>query len=279
MKPAPFAYRRPDTLDELFANLREFGAEAQILAGGQSLVPMLNMRLARPAVLLDINRIAEIDYLRREAGVVELGALVRWRSLEDWPETMAALPLLGHALPHIAHPAIRNRGTIGGSLALADPAAELPAVSLALAGEIVLGSAVGRRTVTAQDFFRGLYETALAPGEAVLALRLPVPWPDERFALYEVARRQGDYALAGAAIARGEAGGRVALFGVADRAVLSPAAAALAAADPAAPAAAFSEALVRDIEFIGDPEHPAAIRRHLAGVAVRRALDRLAPPP
>ena len=278
MKPAPFAYRRAESLEELFATLREFGGEAQILAGGQSLMPMLNMRLARPAVLVDINRIAEIDYIRREEGIVELGALTRWRGLEDWPETRSALPLAAAALPLIAHPAIRNRGTVGGSLALADPAAELPAVSLALGGEMILASAEARRTVKAEQFFQGLYQTALAPAEAIIAVRLPAPRPGERFAIYEVARRQGDYALAGAAAAAGADGCRIALFGVADRAMLSPAAAALAAADPAAPPAAFSDALARDIEFLGDREHPAPVRRHLAGVAVRRALDRLAAP-
>ncbi|HEV2300523.1 MAG TPA: FAD binding domain-containing protein [Stellaceae bacterium] len=278
MKPAPFAYRRAASLDELFATLREFGDEAQILAGGQSLVPMLNMRIARPAILVDINRITAIDYLRREDGVVELGALTRWRGLEDWPETGAALPLLAAALPLIAHPAIRNRGTVGGSLALADPAAELPAVALALGGEMVLASAAARRTVKVEDFFQGLYQTALAPEEAIIAVRLSAPRPGERFAIYEVARRQGDYALAGAAIAAGAGGCRVAVFGVADRAMLSPAAATLADADPAAPAAAFADALAQDIVFLGDREHPAPIRRHLAGVAVRRALDRLAAP-
>ena len=276
MKPAPFSYRRAESLDELFATLREFGAEAQILAGGQSLVPMLNMRVARPAVLVDINRIAEIDYLRRDSGDIELGALTRWRSLEDWPETGSALPLVAAALPLIAHPAIRNRGTIGGSLALADPAAELPAVSLALGGEVVLASAAARRTVKAEDFFQGLYQTALAPEEALLALRLPAPLPGERCAVYEVSRRHGDFALAGAAIVARDGVYRIALFGVADRAMLSPAAASLAAADPAAPAAAFSDALAQDIDFLGDREHPAPVRRHLAGVAVRRALDRLA---
>jgi carbon-monoxide dehydrogenase medium subunit len=278
MKPAPFAYRRAESLEDLFATLREFGGEAQILAGGQSLVPMLNMRIARPAVLVDINRIAAIDYIRREDGGIELGALTRWRGLEDWPETKSALPLVAGALPLIAHPAIRNRGTVGGSLALADPAAELPAVALALGGEMVLASAARRRTVKAEGFFRGLYQTALAPEEAITALRLPASRLSERFAIYEVARRQGDYALAGAAVAAGAGGCRIALFGVADRAMLSPAAAALALADPAAPAAAFSDALAEDIEFLGDREHPAAIRRHLAGVAVRRALDRLAAP-
>src|SRR5579863_2792933 len=170
MKPAPFAYRRAASLDELFAILREFGDEAQILAGGQSLMPMLNMRIARPQVLADINRIAEIDYLRRQDGIVELGALVRWRGLEDWPEAASALPLVAAALPLIAHPAIRNRGTIGGSLALADPAAELPAVALALGGEMVFASAGARRVVAAEDFFLGLYRTALAPEGALLAL-------------------------------------------------------------------------------------------------------------
>lgn len=278
MKPAPFAYRRAESLEELFAALREFGGEAQILAGGQSLVPMLNMRIARPAVLVDINRIAAIDYLRRENGTIELGALVRWRTLEDWPETRSTLPLVAGALPLIAHPAIRNRGTIGGSLALADPAAELPAVALALGGEMMLASAARRRTVKAEEFFRGLYQTALEPDEAIVALRLPAPRPGERFAIYEVARRQGDYALAGAAAVAGAGGCRIALFGVADRAVLSPKAAALALADPAAPTGAFADALAGDIEFLGDREHPAPVRRHLAGVAVRRALDRLAAP-
>jgi len=279
VKPPAFAYRSVETVAALLELRRAAGEDAQILAGGQSLMPMINMRIARPAMLIDINPVMALRYVRPDAGFVEIGAMTRWRDLEDSAEIAALAPLVAQALPLIAHPAVRNRGTVGGSLALADPAAELPACVLALGGELLVASADQRRTVPAEGFFRGLYHTALAADEALLGLRLLAARPEEHFAIYEIARRYGDYALAGAAIAHTATGYRIAVFGVAERACLSSAAAALAAADPAASAGAFADALTADIDFVGDHEHPAAMRRQLAGVAVRRALDRIGTAP
>ena len=281
MKPARFDYRAVATLDALLAQLAELGDDGQILAGGQSLVPMLNMRVATPAVLLDINPIASLAGIRRDGDHVEIGALTRHRALEAWPELDAAAPLLARALPHLAHPAIRHRGTVGGSLALADPAAELPACCVCLGAEITLASTRGRRTVAADAFFRGAYTTARQPDEALVAIRLPCRRGDERVAFHEVARRHGDFAIVGVA-ARGRAsGGRLAalslcVFGMGDRPALSASATRLALGGaPGATAAALSEAIARDIEAIGDPVNPPALRRHLAGVLAKRAIDDL----
>jgi len=269
MKPARFEYRRMGGLDELLETLRQHGEDARILAGGQSLMPMLNMRLARPAHLLDINRIGGLDGWREEKRRLICGALLRHRSLEADPGIAARVPLLARAAPSIAHPAIRNRGSLGGSLALADPAAELPAVALCLGAEITLASTRGERRVAAAEFFRDTMTTSATADEALTEVSFPLAQPDERLAFLEIARRHGDFALAGVA-ARARAGAvTLAFFGVGPRPQLAPKAAALVAAD--APAGDVKAALAAEIELTGDTLYPAAFRLELAAVLARRA--------
>ena len=201
MKPPPFEYVAPRSLDEVLARLAEAGGDAKLLAGGQSLVPMLNMRLTRPAVLVDLGRVAGLDSVRESDGHVAIGALTRQRAAEQSPEVRRHAPLLAEALPFIGHPTIRNRGTIGGSLAHADPAAELPAVAVALDADLVVASANGRRTVKADGFFVSFLTTSLAPDEVLVELRLPRPSPATRVAFTELSRRHGDFALVGVAAA------------------------------------------------------------------------------
>jgi aerobic carbon-monoxide dehydrogenase medium subunit len=201
VKPAPFAYHRPRTREEVDGLLAELGAEAKILAGGQSLIPVLNMRLAAPAHLIDVNHLEdEPAEPELHDGAVAFGPLVRMRTAERSPLVAERLPLLAAALPYVAHPAIRSRGTLVGSIAHADPAAELPAVMAVLEGEASVRSARGRRTVAARDLFVAHLETSLAKDEWIDEVRLPV---HERGAFAEFARRQGDYALCGVAAVPG----------------------------------------------------------------------------
>jgi aerobic carbon-monoxide dehydrogenase medium subunit len=276
MKPAPFAYARPRSLDHAIA-LIDGAADATILAGGQSLVPALNMRVATTALLVDINGITDLGRIDHRNGHLELGALVRQAQAEHSPEVARLAPLIAQALPHIAHPAIRNRGTIGGSIALADPAAELPACLLALGGEVELAGRAGRRTVAADAFFKGLLETALAAGELITAVRIPVAQPQDRFGFAELARRHGDYALVGlAAAARARVGQpravRLAFFGVGATPVRAlRAEAVLAGGDIDAAVSA----LASDLSPDGDLNASADTRRHLAGVLLHRVARQL----
>ncbi|TMR06658.1 xanthine dehydrogenase family protein subunit M [Actinomadura soli] len=198
MKPPPFGYRAPATVTEA---LDALAAEpsGKVLAGGQSLIPLLNMRLAAPAELVDINRVAELDTLHVRDEGVRAGALARLARVERSAEAAAVQPLLGQALRHVAHPVIRNRGTVVGSLAHADPAAELPAVLAVLGGTVEAASARGRRTIRAAEFFRGPMEPALEPGELAVSAFFPASPPRTGTAFTETARRHGDYALAGVA--------------------------------------------------------------------------------
>lgn len=265
MKAADFAYRRPATVAEAIALLGE-SEDAMPLAGGQSLMPMMNLRMAQPEMLVDLNRIAGLAYVRETADGVAIGAMTRMADLLASPVIAEHVPLLRLALPFVAHAAVRNRGTIGGSLALADPAAELPAVLLALGGAVVLEGPGGSRTVAADDFFLGIYETARAADELIVEVR--VPKGGGPFGFHELSRRHGDYAMAGVAVAMGAP--RVAFFGVADRALRAPAAeAALAGGDVEAAVAAL------DLPFAGDLHTSAQTRRHYAGVVLRRALGGL----
>jgi aerobic carbon-monoxide dehydrogenase medium subunit len=277
LKPAPFGYAKATSVEHAIALLGQY-ADARILAGGQSLIATLNMRLSAPKLLIDING---LDELRRIAVVgdwLEIGALVRHAEAERSPEIARHAPLIALALPHIAHPAIRNRGTIGGSIAYADPAAELPACLLALGGELVVAGKGGKRIIGADDFFTGLFETALAPGDVLTMLRVPLARADSRCAFAELARRHGDYALVGlAATARNDRAGlrdvRLAFFGVGATAVRARTteAAIVGGSDPVA-------ALARDLDPEGDVQASAAAKRHLAGVLLRRVLAQLSEP-
>jgi carbon-monoxide dehydrogenase medium subunit len=210
VKPAPFDYHAPDSVEECLAVLAEHGDEAKILAGGQSLVPMLALRLARPEVLVDVNRVRDLAALRRDDGALVVGAMTRHAALEQDPEIAAAAPLLARVAPYIGHVQIRNRGTLGGSLAHADPAAELPAAARVLDAEIEVAGPNGVRRIAAADFFETVFTTTLEPDELVTAVRFPVWGAGSGFAVEEVARRHGDFAIVGALAAVQVADGRLA---------------------------------------------------------------------
>lgn len=283
MKPAPFDYHRPATLDEALTLLAEHGADAKPLAGGQSLIPAMNFRLARPAILIDLDRVRELAFLSAGTDGLRVGAMTRQREVERSPLVARAAPLLHAALPFIAHPQIRNRGTMGGSLAHADPAAELPAVALALDARLHLRRRDGARSLPAGEFFTGLFATALAPDELLVEVSLPAPAARSGWAFDEVARRHGDYALVGvAAVVSLDARGRcerarLALLSVGEGPVLAQQAAALLAGQVPSPdliRAAAEAAATRDIDPPGDIHASPAYRRQLAAVLTRRALTR-----
>jgi carbon-monoxide dehydrogenase medium subunit len=282
MKPAPFDYHRPASLAEAFDLLERYGDDGRILAGGQSLVPALNMRLSTPRAVIDINRLPALDAIRLAPEGLVIGALARHEAVERSALVREHAPLLALALPHVGHEAIRTRGTVGGSLALADPAAELPACVVALDATVRVEGRRGRREIAAADFFRGVYTTALEAGELVVELVIPLAagW---RSAFQELARRHGDFALAGlAARARVETGAvreaRLVFFGVGAAPVRARGAErALAGrrADAAAIAAA-QRALAGELDPPGDVHGSPALRRHLAGVLLSRVVTQLA---
>jgi len=200
MKPAPFDYFDPDSLDEALDLLNEYGDDATIIAGGQSLGPILNMRLSTPKVIVDLNRVTALDYQREENGELALGAMTRQSTLEDEVTLQTCQPLVATSLPYIGHRAIRNRGTVGGSVAHADPAAEWPALILALDGSLIVRRVGGDRVITADDFFVWALTNALAPEEALVEIRLPT-WPKGAgWSFIEFSRRHGDFAVLGVAI-------------------------------------------------------------------------------
>ena len=316
MKAAAVAYARPETLEEALSLLAEHGEDARPLAGGQSLVTSLNMRLSAPSLLVDLNRIPGLSGVTEGGEFVRIGAMTRHREVGASEMVQAHLPLLAAAVPHIAHPAIRNRGTIGGSLALADPATEFPACCLALGATMIAADPVGERRIAADDFFQGLYATALEPGELLVAVEIPKQFdaphaevlgeaeprstqpntvasfeapprkaPQDEdvgdgrhvWAFDELARRHGDYALAGiAATARRRGSGladvRIALFGVSDRPILAKKAAqALETSD----VKAAQDALSTEIDPADDVAVRGATRRHLARVLLGRAAAKM----
>ncbi|TFH64385.1 MAG: xanthine dehydrogenase family protein subunit M [Gemmatimonadales bacterium] len=288
MKPPPFEYHRPDTVEEALSLLAEHGSDAKLLAGGQSLVPAMNFRLARPAVLVDLNRITGLRHLEEEAtGGLRIGAMTTQRAVESSPLVAEHSPLLHETMPWIAHPQIRNRGTIGGSLAHADPAAELPAVVAVLGATMVIATRDGSRRVSAGDFFTGLFATAVAHGELLVDLEIPPITNGEASntrsgtAFMEVARRHGDFALVGVAVhVQLDSAGRcttasIALLSVGDGPVLATnAMSALVDQTPDAPhlAEVARIAAEKDIDPPTDIHASAAYRRQLARVLVRRAL-------
>ncbi len=282
MKAPSFRYVRPTSLEEALDVLAQADGQAQILAGGQSLMPMLAMRIAAPEILVDINRIPELAGITLENDLVRIGALTRYVELEKSSVVAEHLPLIARALPHVAHVAIRNRGTIGGSLSLADPAAEMPACALALGAEIELVSKSGVRSVGAEDYFLGLYETARQPDEILAAVRFPAARSGSACGFYELSRRHGDFALAGAACtARVEGGAlkdlRVAMFGCDDRPVLAKKAAAEVERRGTSPEAlaAAAEVLAEDVAPTDNVNGDAETRLHYAKVVFRRAVAML----
>jgi CO/xanthine dehydrogenase FAD-binding subunit len=199
MKPAPFEYYAPDSIGPVLHLMSQYAGEAKILAGGQSLVPAMNFRVVQPSVLIDLNRVTELSYIREEESVLRIGAMTRERQLEFNELISRWAPLLKEAAPHIAHPQIRNRGTIGGSIVNADPAAELPVLMLALSARLRAKSVSGERWVEAQDFFMGMFTTALEPDEILVEIELPASPPRTGWSFMEVAPRAGDYAMMGVA--------------------------------------------------------------------------------
>lgn len=280
MKAPEFAYERATSVTHALEVLERHGAAARVLAGGQSLLPTLNMRLQYPDVVIDISRLADLRGIAVGATTVRIGALTRHADLLASAPLAKACPLIVAAAQHIAHPAIRNRGTIGGSLALADPAAELPAVLLALAGTVVAASRRGERRIPATEFFKGLYDTALGPDEMLTAVELPVIKSGERDVFKELARREGDYAMVGVA-ARARVSGRrlsavsLAFLAVGDRPFRARKAADMLVAgdlDAARNAAALA-ALRAELPDFADLNCSAETRKHLAGVLLKRVVQ------
>ncbi|MDX1620725.1 MAG: xanthine dehydrogenase family protein subunit M [Nitriliruptorales bacterium] len=279
MKPPPFRYVAPEHTEEALAALGDVGDEAKVLAGGQSLIPLLNMRLAAPAVLVDINRVAGLDGIETTDDGVRVGATVRHSALEHDGDAVTRLPLLSQALRHVAHPVIRNRGTVVGSIAHADPAAELPAVLGVLGGSVEVRSTAGERVVNAEDLYVGPLESSLEPTELITHARFPVPEGPWGSAFEELARRHGDYALAGvAALVTLDSDGMVAtarasFTGVGPVPVVVGISAELEGQDPVAldTDEAVSTAL-QAIEPQSDIHATAEYRRHLSGVLLARAL-------
>jgi carbon-monoxide dehydrogenase medium subunit len=199
LKPAPFDYAKPNSAAEVFGLLGQYGDDARLLAGGQSLLASLNMRLSAPAILIDITGLEPLRGIVNNNGVLRIGALTTYAQVKASAEVVRAAPLLSEVIPWIAHPAIRNRGTIGGSLAHADPAAEMPACMLALDAQLEIAAKGGSRKVAAANFFRGLFETDLKPGEMLTAIEVPAIRANYRSSFSEFARRRGDFAMSGLA--------------------------------------------------------------------------------
>ncbi len=284
MKPPSFDYLAPASVEEALALLGDLGEGAKALAGGQSLVPMLNFRLVRPRHLVDLNDLTELAGIREDDGRLVIGAMTRQRAVERSALVRARCPLLAEAMPQIGHVQIRNQGTIGGSLAHADPAAELPAVVAALDGELVLRSARGQRVLKPEQFFVTYFTTAAAPAELLVEVRLPAMPPRTGSAFVEVSRRHGDFALVGVAatVTVDEAGvctgSALALTGVGRTPVVArEAARALVGVKPTAAAIDdVGRRVAGAVRPDGDLHASSEYRRHLAGVLTRRALARAA---
>jgi carbon-monoxide dehydrogenase medium subunit len=281
VKPAPFAYARARSVNEASALLGET-PEAKILAGGQSLIATLNMRLSAPPLLVDINGIDGLDGIAHSDGAVTIGALTRHVEAERSGTIAAHAPLISRAMPHIAHPAIRNRGTIGGSIAFADPAAELPACLLALGGDVSIAGPDGTRTVKADDFFKGLFETALGPRDILTGIRVPAASRDTRIGFAELARRHGDYAIVGlAATAQGDDNGlknvRLAYFGVGAAPLRQPKAESVLSGGIGGKSIDDAIAAL-DLGPSDDVQATGVVKKHLAGVLLRRVVKQLMEP-
>jgi carbon-monoxide dehydrogenase medium subunit len=280
--PAKFEYKRASSAQEAISLVGEHGDEAKLLAGGHSLLPMMKLRLASPAVLVDIGRLTDLSYIRDGGNHLAIGALTRHRDVETSAVVKEHAPLLAHATSHVGDPQVRHRGTIGGSLAHADPAAELPACCVALEATIVARSAAGERRIRAAQFFTGLYATALAANEMIAAIEFPIAKAGERSVILELARRSGDYAMAGI-VARAKLAGStlvepsLVLFGVGDRPVSAERATGAVAGKiaTAETIAAAQAALDADLDPPADQHGGPDMKRHLARVLLARALRHL----
>ncbi len=266
MKAPAFAYAKPASLMEAFELLQN--PNATILAGGQSLIPSLNLRLSSPELLVDITGLPGLSEIRVLNGFVKIGALVTHTRIEQSAEIKKHVPLLAQAVLHVAHRAIRNRGTLGGSLALADPAAEYPACAVALGATLIVSGKNGERRVKAEQFFKSLFETDLKPGEVLVAAEFPVAQEGERSVFLELARRQGDYAIVGIALRKTKSDLKIAFLNAGATPVLAKHAAAAAKTS----VAAAKEALAKDLDPPADLYHSPAAKLHLARVLLGRAL-------
>ena len=275
MKAPDFSYEKPTSISDVLALLANDELDCQILAGGQSLMPMMNFRMANPGTLVDISGVSELDGITECTDTIEIGAMVRYCELEQSTIIKTHCPLINLVLPYVAHAATRNRGTIGGSIGLSDPAAELPAVLLALDGSIEVTSGNGVRLEPASSFFKGVYETACEPDELITKIILPKAHSKQNFGFHEVARRHGDYAMAGVCITQdSDLSIRVAFFGVADKAIRATNVERLLSGS-----ASFSQDVIKDaqnatseIEFEGDMNASPEAKQHIANVVLERAL-------
>jgi len=281
VKPSAFAYYAPESVDEVSRLLAELGDEAKVLAGGQSLVPLLNMRLTRFEALIDVRRVEPLRRIERANGELVVGAMVRQCDVEESAEIRDAVPLLALATPYIGHFQIRSRGTVGGSIAHADPAAEYPAVALALDAQLEVTGPAGSRSIAATDFFTGTWTTALEPDEVLVATRFPVWDAGSAFAVDEVARRHGDFAIAGAMVGVHVGNGAVdraaiALFGVGSTPVRATEAEAALIGTRAADVdpVEIARLTTADLDPPADLHASGALRRRVGAGAVRRALGR-----
>jgi len=267
LKAPSFAYAKPRSLAETFELLERHGEGARILAGGQSLIPSLNMRLSSPELLVDINALDELRGIEVRGSTVRIGALTTHSQVESSEEIRKHLPLLAQAVPHIAHTAIRNRGTLGGSLSLADPAAEYPACALALSAVLCISNRSKQRKVKAEEFFKGLFETDLKSGDLLTAVEFPAKQASDRSMFQELTRRHGDYAIIGLAAHRGADGLKLSYFGAGPTPVLARQAAAKKTLDEA------KAALSSDLQPPADLYHSSATKLHLARVLLERAWN------
>ena len=281
MKASAFAYARATSVANALELLATHGDRARVLSGGQSLIPAMNLRLVSPELIVDIGDLRELRGITVKGEALVIGALTRHTDLLKSSDIVKHAPLLGAAVAHIAHPAIRNRGTIGGSLAQADPASELPACMLALGATIVVRGPGGERRIAAEEFFTGIYETKLAPQDLLVAIEVPAARKSSTHFFQEFARRHGDYAIVGLAtqaVLQGDrfADLRLGYFAVGDKPVLAKAAGKLTgiAISPALLAEA-SGALSDELDPHEDQQATAAMRRHLAGVLLRRCVSTL----
>jgi carbon-monoxide dehydrogenase medium subunit len=281
MKASAFAYVRATSVGNALELLATHGDRAKVLSGGQSLMPAMNLRLISPELIVDIGEISELRGIAGKGGILSIGALTRHVDLLRSPEVAACAPLLTDAIAHVAHPAIRNRGTVGGSLAHADPASELPACMLALDATIVVRGRTSERRIAAKEFFKGIYETALSADELLVAVELPAMRKNSTHFFHEFARRHGDYAIAGLAAQAIVKDGtftdlHLAFFAVGDRPVLSNAVSKLvnAAITPAL-MADVSVALDEELDPHDDQQASSSMRRHLARVLLRRCVSTL----
>jgi carbon-monoxide dehydrogenase medium subunit len=286
MKAPDFAYTKPATLRDALAVLSSHEGTAVPLAGGQSLMATLNLRLSTPELVVDLGGLDELRGITDDGDAVRIGALTTHNEVAQSPLVRRALPLLAEAIRHVGHVAIRNRGTLGGSLAYADPAAEMPACCVALDAVLIVAGSAGRREIPAAQFYRGLFETALAPGELIVEIRLPKQTARQAWGFAELSRRHGDFALAGIAAVVEQDGAhisasRVVYFGCADCARLAQGVAAKLAGErlPLGPCDWLADAIAADVQPVDTPGLKARTKVQLATVLTRRTLDDLRPGP